>query len=140
MDIQLSEHFWLSEFTVSQRATRLGIDNQPSKEILQNLVFTANKMEVVRELLGGHPITPSSVYRSPELNEKTPGSSPNSAHMTGFAVDFACPRFGTPREVWDYLAFSLDLDFDQLILEFNGWVHISFDPRNRGQVFTIGCD
>ena len=140
MDIQLSEHFWLSEFTVSQRATRLGIDNQPSKEVLQNLAFTANKMEVVRELLGGYPITPSSVYRSPELNEKTPGSSPTSAHMTGFAVDFACPRFGTPREVWDYLAFSLDLEFDQLILEFNGWVHISFDPRNRGQVFTIGCE
>ncbi len=139
-DIQLSEHYWLSEFTVSQRATRLGIDNRPTEQILQNLVDSATRMEGVRELLGNHPITPSSVYRSPELNEKTPGSSPNSAHMTGFAVDFACPRYGNPREVWEYISLSNEVQFDQLILEFNGWVHISFDPQLRGQVFTIGCD
>lgn len=138
-DIQLSEHFWLSEFTVSQRATRLGIHNQPNKTMLQNLVDTANNMEAVRTLLGNHPITPSSVYRSPELNEKTPGSSPTSAHMTGFAVDFACPSFGTPREVWEYISVSDEIHFDQLILEFDNWVHISFDPMERGQVFTIGC-
>jgi len=137
-DIQLSKHFWLSEFIVSQRATRIGINNSPTKEVLKNLIVTAAHMEYVRKLLGNYPITPSSVYRSPELNEKTPGSSPTSAHMTGFAVDFACPRYGTPREVWEYLSLSSEIHFDQLILEFNDWVHISFDPQLRGQVFTIG--
>lgn len=139
-DIQLSKHFWLSEFMVSQRATRLGINNYPTADALTNLYTTAECMEGVRFLLGNHPITPSSVYRSPELNEKTPGSAPTSKHMTGFAVDFACPSYGTPREVWEYISLSDEVTFDQLILEFNGWVHISFDPQMRGQVFTIGCE
>lgn len=139
-NIQLSDHFWLSEFTVSQRATRLGINNQPPKVILDNLIHSASQMEIVRTLLGNHPITPSSVYRSPELNEKTPGSSSTSAHMTGFAVDFACPRFGTPRDIYEYLSMCDEISFDQLILEFDAWVHISFDSQNRNEVFTIGCD
>ena len=139
-DIQLSRHFWLSEFTVSQRATRLGINNYPDPSAYTALHKSAEKMEIVRHLLGDKPITPSSVYRSPELNKKTPGSSSTSAHMTGFAVDFACPGFGTPRDIWEYLSVCDEIEFDQLILEFNRWVHISFDPQCRGQVFTIGCE
>lgn len=136
--MQMSEHFTLAEMTVSARAQRQGIDNTPGSDILPRLKVVAAQMERVRELLGGNPITITSCYRSPALNAATPGSSKTSAHTQGWAVDFQCPAFGTPLEIAERLARSA-MSFDQLIHECPGarWVHISFDPRRRGQLLTI---
>lgn len=131
--MQLTKHFWLSEFTRSQTATRKNIDNTPSMEIIQNLEKTARHMEQVRELLGGLPIVITSGYRCLELNIAVGGST-NSAHMTGYACDWICRSFGTPREVFEFLKDS-EIEYDQLILEFDEWIHISFDPQMRGQAF-----
>ena len=46
--MKLTDHFWLSEFTESQTATRHGIDNAPSPEIIQHLRHTAEQMDAVR--------------------------------------------------------------------------------------------
>ena len=133
--MKLSENFWLSEFTRSQTAKRKKIDNTPDAEIMEHLERTARQMELVRNLLGNNPITITSGYRCLELNLAI-GGSVNSAHMSGYAADFICRKFGKPREIFEMLKDS-EVEYDQLILEYDSWVHISFDPKMRGQAFEI---
>ncbi|MBX9706862.1 MAG: DUF882 domain-containing protein [Caulobacteraceae bacterium] len=134
MTRRLSDHFTLAELTHSNTALRRGLDNTPPPEVLDQLILTADRMEGVRQLLGDRPIKVSSGYRSPAVNRAV-GGSRTSAHRTGHAVDFTCPDFGTPAEVAAHLAKHLT-DFDQLIEEFGGWVHIGFGPGKRRQVLT----
>ena len=132
MPTQLSPHFTLEEITV----TGTGIDNTPPKAMLPTLKRLAEKMEDVRTLLGGKPITINSAFRNKAVNEAV-GGVPNSAHALGFAVDFTCASFGTPFEICKKIAAS-KLQFDQLIHERRDWVHLSFDPnRNRRQLLTL---
>jgi hypothetical protein len=133
--MMLSPNFSLTEFTDSQTAARLGIDNDPPIELIPVLKATARCMEDVRDLLGGKPVLVSSAYRSPELNAAI-GGSKNSQHMSGEAVDFTCPKFGTPEQIVKHIHAS-PLLWDQLILEFGRWVHISFSARNRRQTLII---
>lgn len=135
--MQLSEHFTLEEFTLSQTAVRAGIDNDPPPQIAGLLAkVTAPGMEEVRAVLGGLPIQISSGYRSPALNAKVGGSG-KSAHCMGYAVDFTCAAAGPPLHVARLIWASESVAFDQLIHEFGTWVHISFDPRMRRQLLTI---
>ena len=133
--MMLSPNFSLTEFTDSQTAARMGIDNDPPVELVPVLKATARCMEDVRDLLGGKPVLVSSAYRSPELNAAI-GGSKNSQHMSGEAVDFTCPKFGTPEQIVKAIKNS-PLLFDQCILEFYRWVHISFSDRNRRQTLII---
>lgn len=134
--MNLTNNFTLEEFTISQEAERRGIDNAPPKNIVKTLIYTAENMELVRNVLNSHPIIISSAYRSPVVNAAV-GGSKNSQHMTGQAVDFTCPKFGTPREIVQRIKNS-GLEYDQLILEFDRWVHISFsESGNRKQLFAI---
>jgi hypothetical protein len=133
--VQLSPHFSLSEFTLSQTASRLGVDNTPDETVIARLKQTAEGMEEVRDLLGGKPILISSGYRSLAVNRAL-GSSDTSAHVKGYAVDFICPAFGSPLAICKALSKSKGFEFDQLIEEKGQWVHISFDPRMRREVLT----
>lgn len=128
----LSEHFSLAELTHSQTAARKGLDNTPTREALLNLKDTAERMEEVRALLGVS-ILVNSGYRSPAVNAAV-GGSKTSAHMSGHAVDFIAPRFGTPLQICRKIEAS-GIKFDQAIEE-GTWVHLSFDPRMRRQVLT----
>jgi len=110
-------------------------DNTPPDAVYNNMLIAAQGMEKVREILGNKPISISSWYRSPQVNKAVKGSK-NSAHMTGFAVDFVCPSYGAPLDVAKAIAHS-GMNFDQVIHEFGRWVHISFDPRMRGQLLTF---
>lgn len=127
--MMLSPHFSLEELTVTEIR---GVNNFPLPSILANLVETAKRMEDVRALLA-HPILVTSGYRSAEVNRRV-GGSPTSAHLQGHAVDFICPRAGTPRDVCQQIEASR-IEFDQLISEGN-WVHISFAPKMRGDLLT----
>jgi hypothetical protein len=131
----LSPHFTLDEMIVSQTAERLGLDNYPGPDELAALTRTALGLEAVRVRLGGTPIFISSGYRSPAVNSAVGGSS-NSQHQRGEAADFTAQRFGTPRAVVDALADS-DVPYDQLILEFGRWVHISFSTSPRHHALVI---
>jgi len=131
--LNMTKHFTFEELTASDTAKKRGIDNTPDEAVTNNLKILANQLELIRVLLGNVPIVINSGYRSPKLNASV-GGSKNSAHMSGFAVDFVAPKFGTPIEICKRIAES-GLKFDQLIYE-QTWVHISFDPRMRQDVLT----
>lgn len=123
---QLTEHFALEEFTDSQTAARKGLNNVPALGSPEraNLMRTAETMEKVRALLGDRPILISSGYRSPQVNAAV-GGSKSSAHMSGLAVDFSCPGFGTPKAICKKLEPHMKaLGVDQLIHEYDTWVHL----------------
>jgi hypothetical protein len=132
--MKLSEHFSLAEMTFSATAARKGIANVAPPEIVDQLILTADRMEGVRALLGNKPIRVLSGYRSPAVN-KAVGGSATSAHRTGHAVDFICPEFGTPAEVAAHLAKHLT-SYDQIIQEFDSWIHVGFGPGQRMQKLT----
>jgi hypothetical protein len=127
--MKLTPNFYLAEFTKSNYATRHGIKNIPSPKVMQNLQVLANGLEQVRELLGT-PIAISSGYRCMELNRAL-GGSKNSAHMLGYAADFDSNAYGMPLDIVKAIINS-EIEFDQLIEE-GEWVHISFDPKMRGE-------
>lgn len=135
IDPLVTQHFRLSEFIESDTATRLGISNTPSPDVLamlRNVLIPG--MEAVRTVLG-KPVFVSSGYRSPELNRAIRGA-PGSQHLTGQACDFRCPEFGPVVEVCAALVAQMQrIKFDQLIFE-GTWCHISFSSHPRNQVLT----
>ena len=132
--MKLSPHFSLEELTHSDTATRLGIDNTPTVEVIDNLTFLAGELEHVRNILG-HPMLVSSGFRCYALNDHL-GSKRTSSHTKGLAVDFICPSFGNPRSVCDAIIMA-NINYDQVILEYDRWVHLSFkqeNPRNQALI------
>jgi len=139
----LSDHFTLMELCKSQTAERLGIDNTPDVETVANLKsMCENILEPIRAHYGV-PLSPSSGYRSEELNKAIGGSS-TSAHVRGLAVDVEVPGVSNPDLArW----VQANLVYDQLILECwtgepgSGWVHIGDnidDPRGQVLTYTRG--
>jgi hypothetical protein len=132
--IQLSQNFYLSEYTDSATATRLGIDNSPDPLAALHLFRSAAQLEQVRSLLGNKAIFINSGFRSVALNQATHGSQ-TSDHLRGEATDFVCRSFGTALQVAEAIRKS-NIDFGQLIYEGN-WVHISLPvPGKVKQVLT----
>jgi hypothetical protein len=139
----LTPHFSYEELTASDAAVRLNIDNTPDYHALSNLHILAAGLERIRDVLGT-PILISSGYRSPTLN-MTIGGGKTSRHMLGLAADFRSPKFGPPIDIVKAIDAKKDVvKFDQLILEFGAWVHVSFtrdpDEQPRGQVLTAVRD
>lgn len=132
--MNLSEHFTLQELTQSPSAAKAGIDNTPDATVVANLTRLCQALEDVRTLVGG-PVMISSGYRCPALNELIGGSA-TSAHVRGLAADFTVPGL-TPRQTVELLDDS-GLVFDQLILEFDRWVHLGLsEVAPRRQVLTL---
>jgi hypothetical protein len=131
----LSNHFTWAEAEVTNHRN---IDNSIPEELWPTIKTTAYGMERIRTVLA-FPIITLSWYRCLELNRAI-GSVSTSQHPLGEAVDWICPKYGTPLQVVLKLAkFSDFLRFDQLILE-HTWVHVSFkDPnsRPRNEVLTL---
>ena len=119
----LSEHLTISEFTDSDTATRLGIDNSLPDNLLEAARATGAMLECVRAVLGT-PILVSSGYRCLMLNQAI-GSGPGSDHPKAEALDFRSPDFGTPLAICQALEPRLsELGIGQIIFE-HTWVHIS---------------
>jgi putative chitinase len=127
-----SRYFTLDALTFSDTATRLHIDNTPPAGVVTALRDTAERLDQVCDLLA-KPVQIVSAYRCPQLNAAM-GGAPDSAHVSGRAVDFICRAFGTPLQICQRIV-AAGIKFDQLIQE-GTWVHISFDPRMRNQVLT----
>jgi len=135
--MKLTPNFTLEELTHSETAIRLGLDNTPSKDVEANLVRLARMLEDVRKVLG-RPIMVNSAYRSQEVN-KAIGSKPTSQHCIGCAADIKVPGLTPDNIVKEIL--KTNIEFDQLIREFDSWVHISipnkFADKPRKQVLII---
>jgi hypothetical protein len=137
--MKLSTNFSLSELTKSEAATRLGLDNTPALQIIENLeALVENILQPVRDKFG--PVVVTSGYRSPEVN-KAIGGSTTSDHCKGQAADFeVLGKDNRELAIW----IAENMQFTQLILEFykpgvpdSGWVHCSYDPGNlKRQVLT----
>jgi hypothetical protein len=131
--MNLSANFTLKELTKSDTATRLGLDNTPDDEALENLKTLCEMvLQPVREHFG-KSVTVNSGYRSPESNAAV-GGSKTSDHCKGQAADIEIDGLPNP-ELAQWIMDNLD--YTQLILEFytqgqpnSGWVHVSYDPNN----------
>jgi len=134
----MTSHFSLEEFTASDTAARLGIDNQVPDDLLENALTTLQMMERIRFHIDA-PITITSGYRCAALNRAV-GSKSGSDHTLAFAVDFKAPKAGTPYKIAKDLASVIDIvGIGQLILEFGAWVHVSLarPEKTINRIITI---
>ena len=123
--MKLTPNFSLEELTHSEIAERLGLDNTPDETVTANLVRLAKMLEEVRRILG-RPIMVNSAYRSIKVNEAV-GSKPTSQHCIGCAADIKVPGLTPDNIVKEIL--KTNIEFDQLIREFDSWVHISIPSK-----------
>jgi len=127
--LNLTQHFTFEELYASEIADRNNIDNTPTDpKVLNNLKALALNLESVRRLLG-KPIHINSAYRCLAVNALL-GSKPTSAHIKGLAADFVCPSYGTPIDIIRAIIAS-NIQYDQVILEFDRWVHIGFTEDDQ---------
>lgn len=132
--MRLTRNFSLEQLIYSETAERECIDNTPGPDIVDNLLLLAAGLERV-QVLTGFPLEISSGYRCPEINRRI-GGVDTSQHTQGQAADFTCAEFGPPVDIVKAIRAS-DIEFDQCILEYAKWVHISFSETPRGKVLTI---
>jgi hypothetical protein len=127
--LKLSEHFTLEELVYSDIAKRHSLDNNPDKLTISNLTRLAELLENVRSLFN-QPIRINSAYRIIIFNSLL-GSKPTSQHCLGCAADIRIDGL-TPDQIVKKIIKS-DIQYDQLIREFDSWVHISI-PNGEGYV------
>ena len=133
--MQLSSDFSLIELLHSNEADAKGFVEQydPAPVVLDNLHLLVNYvLQPLRSKLGKSLII-SSGYRCSRLNAVI-GGVHNSQHLCGQAADTEVP--GMTTEDWFKWILASGIEFDQLIQEFDRWVHISYYAGyNRNEVF-----
>ncbi len=123
--MNLTEHFTLKELMVTDHRE---FDNTPDADVIANLTRLAMFLEKVKTVVGGRPVMVTSGYRSKQVNDAV-GSKDTSQHRLGCAADFRVPGW-TPNDIVEAIIDS-GLPYDQLIREFNSWVHVSI-PNHPG--------
>jgi uncharacterized protein YcbK (DUF882 family) len=126
MSTPLSANFTLEELTRSETADRNGWDNTPNEQEIANLKRLAALLQQVKTAVGGKPVMVNSGFRSKKVNDAV-GSRDTSQHRLGCAADIRVPGM-KPREVVE-ACIKAAIPFDQIILEFDSWTHISV-PNN----------
>ena len=130
--LRLSEHFYLSEFLVSETAARHDIDLSPPPEAVASLTrLCQTLLQPIRDLVG--PMVITSGYRPESLNRLI-GGSRNSGHLYGLAADVRALSVNPTKlcHLIERMELSADnghsfdpANLDQCILEFNSWCHVS---------------
>jgi zinc D-Ala-D-Ala carboxypeptidase len=135
---KLSEHFTYEELIRSDAAARLGVENTPNDAEIENLKRLAGLLEEVKKAVGGKAVMINSGFRSKPVNDAV-GSKDTSQHRLGCAADLRVPGM-KPREVVE-ACIAAQVPFDQIILEFDSWTHISVPNapgmQARGQKLII---
>lgn len=125
--MKISKYFDEKETTVSAMGERLKIKNIPNQDEKDNILYTASRMDLIREYLG-IPLIVLSWFRSEELNTAVKGSE-TSAHRFGMAVDVYSNKT-TSKDIYNKLIEAQTkgvLQFDQLIYyPKQNFVHIGF--------------
>lgn len=124
-------NFKISELIHSDKAIEHKINNMPdinSLDCMLDLIYYV--LQPIRNKIK-KPMIITSGFRCKEVNEKV-GSSDKSQHMKGQAVDFVIKGM-TPEQIIDIIIKN-NIEYDQLINEYDKWVHISFvKGKNRKQ-------
>jgi zinc D-Ala-D-Ala carboxypeptidase len=130
--MDLTENFTLEEMCKSAYAIRQGIDNTPNEEQKENLrLLCINILQLLRNSIG-IPVHIDSGFRNFEVNAAI-GGAKTSQHTEGKAADITTAYY-EPRKLADIIV-KLGISFDQLILEFDEWVHISYNKDgNRNEL------
>lgn len=117
--------FTIEELCRSATAQELGIKNEPTTEIKNNLEnLVVNVLDPAREAMNV-PIIVNSGYRCHELNKAVGGAS-NSQHLKGEAADITVGSKEGNKRLFEYIRDNLP--YDQLIDEYNySWIHVSLD-------------
>lgn len=125
-------NFKMSELIYSETAIKNNINNMPdinSLDNMLNLIYYC--LQPARELLGA-PMIITSGYRNPLVNRLVGGVN-SSQHTKGQAADFTVSGI-TPSQIISIIKTS-KIEFDQLINEYDKWVHISYNKgKNRREV------
>ena len=134
--MKLSKNLSLREATKSITALRLGIDNTPDEQVINNLELVAKEIfQPIRDHFDV-PIAVTSGFRCKELHTAL-GGSRTSQHMAGEALDIDADVYGgiTNADIFKFI--YTHLDYDQLIWEFGddkdpAWIHVSY-KRKKGE-------
>lgn len=128
--MKLTRNFSLEEFTRSDTANRLKIDNTPGEKEIKNLTYLCTHLLQPLRNIYKEPMSINSGYRCPDLN-KSVGGVATSQHVYGQAADV---RVKDPRKLLEALKKS-GLTFDQAIL-YPTFLHLSVREEygNRYQV------
>lgn len=125
--MKISKYFDEKETTVSAMGESLKIKNIPNQDEKDNILYTASRMDLIREFLG-IPLIVLSWFRSEELNVAVKGSK-TSFHKLGLAVDIYSTKMSS-KDIYDKLIEAQAkgiLQFDQLIYyPKQNFVHIGF--------------
>ena len=144
--VQDMKYFSITEFTRSDTAIRLGIDNTAPLEIRNNIrLMVETVLDRIRQDWGS-PIIISSGYRCDKLN-KAVGGAENSGHKYGFCCDMQVSggalrlrKFADCVKKW---MEDHQMKYDEIIYESSGgvvWLHFSWigkDGRQRMKSFDI---
>ena len=128
-------NFSISELIHSDNAINAGIDNTPSIEQIDNLLnLIFYVLQPIRDKLN-KPMIITSGFRCPKVNFLAGGKA-NSQHLEGKAADFIVKGM-TVNQIINFIV-RLNIEYDQLINEYDKWVHISFNKgHNRKQQLKI---
>jgi len=131
MDLKFS----ISELIHSDAAIKYNINNMPDIRALDNILnLIYYCLQPLREKIG-KPIHISSGFRCEKLNQLVKGAK-NSQHLFGQAADIYVDGM-TVQNLIIFIKNSR-VEFDQLINEYDSWVHISFvKGKNRRQILKI---
>lgn len=126
--MQLSRNFTLYEFCFSETAARMGKKIEPDEKVIHNLTaLCIHVLQPIRDKLD-KPIRITSGYRPKWLNEAIKGSK-TSQHIEGKAADIQVYGVST-EELFQFIKRNIH-EYDQLIQEFDSWVHISWNGCNN---------
>ena len=119
-DIQLSQHFQLSEFCNWKKYPQ----NIPTIQQISNMIYGCrNLLEPAREAIGC-PIIINSGFRNADVNRRV-GGVKNSQHLLGQAADI---RPKDPQQFLRLVSFLKACEYTDQLLTGSGWLHISWTP------------
>lgn len=124
-----SEFFSLQEFTHSNTADRLKINNEPNADVIQNIQYGTDMILDPLRRLYQKPIVITSGYRCEKLN-KAIGGVPNSWHTKGNAADIRIENDMAAKEIFNILKSIPSVDTVLFEHSKNSqWMHIQWDMQ-----------
>ena len=143
--LKITNNFTLGEFTKSETADKLHIDNHGAlnERVMVNLGnLCTHVLQPLRER-AGIPIFISSGFRCPKLNKAVKGSS-SSQHVKGEAADiYIDPK--NKQSLFDILLMIVKtIEYDQLIWETRAdgrkWIHVSYVTYRKNRKMKLKCE